>query len=111
MSARDEQMAFQKSPAKHWERAAIPKHLDTVLAAALPVIGPGAAAIGEQIGWAVTWLAKVMGAAMTSVLPVGALAGARGLKIPAGLKGSATAQYGQALRAHQGNHEAPLRSR
>ena len=67
------------------------------LAGALPVVGPGAAAIGEQIGSGD--VAGGLGAATASVLPVGALAGARAAKIPTALKRSAKAQYGQALRA------------
>ena len=94
MSARDEQA--QKS-GEAFGKGRYSEALGHGMAAALPVIGPGAAAIGEQIGSGD--VAGGMGAAMTSVLPVGALAGARGLKIPAGLKRSAAAQYGQALRA------------
>ena len=82
---------------KHFGEGRYSEGLGHGLAGALPVVGPGAAAIGEQIGGGD--VAGGMGAAMTSVLPVGALAGARGLKIPAGLKRSAAAQYGQALRA------------
>ena len=67
------------------------------VAGALPVVGPGAAAIGEQIGGGD--VAGGLGAAMASVLPSGALAGARATKIPAALKRSAQRQYGQALRA------------
>ena len=67
------------------------------LAGAIPVVGPGAAAIGEQIGSGD--VAGGLGAAVASLLPGGALKGVRGAKIPAGLKRSAAAQYGQALRA------------
>ena len=66
------------------------------LAGALPVVGPGAAAIGEQIGSGD--VAGGLGAATASVLPAGALAGARAAKVPAALKRSAKRQYGQALR-------------
>ena len=67
------------------------------LAGVLPVVGPGAAAVGEQIGSGD--VAGGLGAGIASVLPVGALAGTRATKIPAALKRSAKAQYGQALRA------------
>ena len=94
MSARDEQA--QKS-GEAFGKGRYVESLGHGMAAALPVIGPGAAAIGEQIGSGD--VAGGMGAAMTSVLPVGALAGTRAAKIPGALKRSAAAQYGQALRA------------
>ena len=74
-----------------------PEALGHGLAGALPVVGPGAAAIGEQIGSGD--VAGGLGAATASLLPGGALKGARAAKIPAGLKRSAKVQYGQALRA------------
>ena len=87
---------FQKSK-EAWDQGRYSEAFGHGLAGALPVIGPGAAAIGEQIGGGD--VAGGLGAATASIVPGGALAGARALKIPAGLKRSATAQYGQALRA------------
>ena len=116
VSARDEQA--QKS-GEAFGKGRYVESFGHGMAAALPVIGPGAAAIGEQIGSGD--VAGGMGAAMTSVLPVGALAGARLAKVP--VAGARAAKIpaaiealceprntAQALRTYQGNYEAPLRS-
>ena len=66
------------------------------LAGAVPLIGPGAAAMGERIGSGD--VAGGLGEAATAVSPIAALRGARAANIPARLKESATRQYGQALR-------------
>ena len=87
---------FTKS-GKAFSEGRYPEALGHGLAGALPVVGPGAAAIGEQIGSGD--VAGGLGAATASLLPGGALKGARAAKIPATLKRSAKVQYGQALRA------------
>ena len=67
------------------------------LAGALPIVGPGAAAIGEQIGSGD--VAGGLGSALPSLIPAGALAGVRAAKIPARLKSGAQKQFSQALGA------------